>query len=147
VEPQALTVVHLTADDYEAVRAIWEAAGLPVKPGGRDSREQFVRQMAGDLQAVIGVKQGGELVGVVLTTHDGRKGWINRLAVRPEHRRKGIARQLIDEAERTLRAQGMQIIAALIEDGNAASLELFEQAGYSDFRGIHYLTKRDSDAV
>lgn len=145
--PQVLTVVHLTADDYEAVRAVWEAAGLPVKPGGRDSREQFFRQMTGDLQAVIGVKQGDELVGVVLTTHDGRKGWINWLAVRPEHRRKGIARRLIDEAERALRAQGMQIIAALIEDGNAASLELFEQAGYSDFRGIHYLTKRDSDAV
>jgi ribosomal protein S18 acetylase RimI-like enzyme len=147
VESQALTVVHLTADNYEAVRAVWEAAGLPVKPGGRDSREQFVRQMAGDLQAVIGVMQGDELVGVVLATHDGRKGWINRLAVRPEHRRKGIARRLIAEAERTLRAQGMQIIAALIEDGNTASLALFEQAGYSDFRDIHYLTKRESDAI
>lgn len=147
MESQALTVVHLTADNYEAVRAVWEAAGLPVKPGGRDSREQFVRQMAGDLQAVIGVMQGDELVGVVLATHDGRKGWINRLAVRPEHRRKGIARRLIAEAERTLRAQGMQIIAALIEDGNTASLALFEQAGYSDFRDIHYLTKRESDAI
>jgi N-acetylglutamate synthase len=147
VVPQELTLVHLTADDYDAIRDVWEAAGLPVKPGGRDSREQFARQMAGDVQSVIGVKQGGALMAVVLTTHDGRKGWINRLAVRPEFRRKGIARQLIAEAERTLRAQGMQIIAALIEGGNEASLTLFEQAGYSDYPDIHYLTKRESDVV
>lgn len=144
---QELAVVNLTADDYEAIRAVWEASGLPVRAGGRDSREQFERQMAGDLQRAIGVKQGDELVGVVLTTHDGRKGWINRLAVRPEFRRQGIARRLIAEAEQVLRAQGMQIIAALIEDDNHASLALFEQAGYSDYRSLHYLTKRDSDSV
>ena len=144
---QALTIVYLTADDYEAVRAVWEAAGLPVKPGGRDSREQFARQMAGGTQRVIGMKDGEQLVGVVLATHDGRKGWINRLAVRPEYRRRGIARRLIAEAEGALREQGMQIIAALVEDGNKASLALFEQAGYSDYHDIHYMTKRESDAV
>lgn len=145
--PQVLTVVHLTADDYEAVRAVWEAAGLPVKPGGRDSREQFFRQMTGDLQAVIGVKQGDELVGVVLTTHDGRKGWINRLAVHPDFRRRGAGKRLIAEAERLLHAQGIGIIAALIEDWNAPSLALFQGAGYTLHTDIHYLTKRDNDGV
>jgi len=147
VVSQELAVVNLTADDYEAIRAVWEASGLPVRAGGRDSREQFERQMAGDLQRAIGVKQGDELVGVVLTTHDGRKGWINRLAVRPDFRRRGAGKCLIAGAERLLHAQGIGIIAALIEDWNAPSLALFQGAGYSVHPDIHYLTKRDSDEV
>jgi len=147
VVSQELAVVNLTADDYEAIRAVWEASGLPVRAGGRDSREQFERQMAGDLQRAIGVKQGDELVGVVLTTHDGRKGWINRLAVHPDFGRRGAGKCLIAGAERLLHAQGIGIIAALIEDWNAPSLALFQGAGYSVHPDIHYLTKRDSDEV
>jgi N-acetylglutamate synthase len=141
------TVVRLTADDYDDVRELWEASGLPLKPGGRDSRQAFTRQMAGDTQTVIGLRAGERLIGVVLATHDGRKGWINRLAVHPDFRRRGAARQLIAAAERALREQGMQVIAALIEDWNQSSLALFKQAGYRVYPDIHYLTKRDSQDV
>jgi GNAT superfamily N-acetyltransferase len=93
---------------------------------------------------VIGARDGDRLVGVIVTTHDGRKGWINRLAVHPDDRRKGLGRRLISEAEQTLHDQGMQIIAALIENGNAASLTLFEHAGYVEYPGIHYVSKRQN---
>jgi ribosomal protein S18 acetylase RimI-like enzyme len=141
------TVVTLTTDDYDAVRELWELAGLPIRPGGRDSRAQFAAQLAGGTQTVIGARTGDRLVGVVMTTHDGRKGWINRLAVHPDYRRHGLGRRLIGEAERVLQRQGMRIIAALIEDGNDASLALFQQAGYSDYPGIHYLTKRENHDI
>ena len=37
------------------------------------------------------------------------------------------------------------VIAALIEHDNAASLALFQKAGYAEIdTGIHYVTKRDS---
>lgn len=137
----------LTADDYDAVSQLWQQAGLHVRLGGRDSREQFARQVADDRQTVIGVRDGDRLVGVVITTHDGRKGWINRLAVAPDYQRQGIARRLIGEAEQVLKSQGMQVIAALIEDWNKPSLALFAQAGYSDYEDIHYVTKRDSHEV
>jgi ribosomal protein S18 acetylase RimI-like enzyme len=141
------TVARLTVDDYEAVRDLWEQSGLPIKPGGRDSREQFSRQLSGGMQTVIGAWQGEQLVGVVVATHDARKGWINRLAIHPNFRRRGLGRRLITEAEDVLHAQGMQIIAALIEDGNEPSLELFRQAGYSEHADIHYMTKRHSQDV
>lgn len=140
-------LVTLTAADYDQVRALWETAGLPIRPHGRDSAEQFARQMAAGTQTVLGVQAGDRVIGVVLATHDGRKGWINRLAVHPDFRRKGIGRMLVEQAERVLRAQGLQIVAALIDDGNTASLALFEQAGYTRHPDIHYLTKRDSQDV
>lgn len=136
-------VVRLAAADYDAVRDLWEAAGLPIRPTGRDSQEAFARQCAGGTQTVIGLRDGGELIGVVVATHDGRKGWINRLAVHPNHRRRGAARRLIEEAEKVLWLQGMDVIAALIEGWNASSLACFEAAGYVFHSDIRYVSKRD----
>lgn len=141
------TVVILTADDYDAVRDLWIAAGLPIKPGGRDSREQFTAQLAGDTQTVIGLRAGEQLIGVIVATHDGRKGWINRLAIHPDFRCQGLGQRLIAAAEQVLRDQGMQVIAALIEGWNDSSLALFQKVGYSMHPDIHYLTKRDADDV
>lgn len=136
------------ASDYPRIIALWKAAGLSFKPQGRDSREAFERQLAGGTQTAIGVEtEEGELVGVVLATHDGRKGWINRLAVHPDYRRQGIARSLITAAEEVLRAQGIEIFAALIEPGNDASVELFLSAGYKDWPGMHYVSKRDREDI
>jgi ribosomal protein S18 acetylase RimI-like enzyme len=130
--------------DFERIIALWQAAGLTHKPNGRDTREAFARQLESGLQTVIGVEtEAGELVGVVLTTHDGRKGWINRLAVHPDYRRQGIARSLIAAAEERLREQGIEIFAAMVEPGNDESITLFAAAGYADWPGLHYFSKRD----
>jgi ribosomal protein S18 acetylase RimI-like enzyme len=141
-------VKRLTADDHSRIVALWEAAGLHCKPRGRDTREAFATQLASGIQTALGVEdEAGELIGVVLTTHDSRKGWINRLAVHPAHRRRGIAKKLIAAAEESLRGQGMHIIAALIEPGNEESVAFFEAVGYVDWPGMHYVSKRDSDKV
>jgi ribosomal protein S18 acetylase RimI-like enzyme len=136
----------LTLDDYERWMAIWQAAGLhSIRPNGRDSRQAFARQLDSGTHTMLGLELSGELVGVVLATHDGRKGWINRLAILPGYRRQGYAAHLVAEAERVLRDQGITIIAALIETGNDASLTLFRKLGYSELPGgIHYVSKRDS---
>lgn len=134
--------------EYDEIVALWEAAGLHFKPNGRDSREAFARQLDRGTQAALGVRtEDGRLVGVVLPTHDGRKGWINRLAVDPAFRRQGIALTLIRAAEDWLRAQGITIFAALIEPGNDTSLATFAAASYVDWPGLHYVSKRDTEDV
>jgi ribosomal protein S18 acetylase RimI-like enzyme len=76
-----------------------------------------------------------------------RKGWINRLAVDPNHQRHGIAKALVDEAEKVLRKHGAKIFCALVEDDNVASKEFFKKCGYVEHRDIIYFSKRDSEEV
>ncbi|MBN1311811.1 MAG: GNAT family N-acetyltransferase [Anaerolineae bacterium] len=134
---------RLTTTDYPRIVALWGAAGLHVRPNGRDSQEAFEGQMASGLQTAIGIEtESGDLVGIVLATHDGRKGWLNRLAVHPDWRRRGVAKMLIAAAEDALHQQGIDVIAALIEPGNAPSLELFLASGYEEYAGLHYVSKR-----
>ncbi len=144
----------LGINDYEAMMDLWERAGLStLRPFGRDSREAFARQSESSAtaqaehgqQTVLGLLTDDQLVGVVVATHDGRKGWINRLAIDSRHRRRGHANQLIDAAEELLRAQGIHVIAVLIKHENAESLALFQRAGYHLHDDIAYLSKRDSN--
>lgn len=91
---------------------------------------------------LLAVDENDRILGTVLATNDGRKGWINRLAVDPEMRNHGIARILVKEAEERLKQNGIGIIACLIEDWNSDSSEVFKHLGYNEFKGIKYLTKR-----
>ena len=82
------------------------------------------------------------LVAVAVLTHDGRKGWINRLAVDPIYRRQGLARRLVAEAERWFAQDlGLEVWAALIERHNDASLSLFDELGYGQ-PDVAYVSKR-----
>jgi len=140
--PNCLQVVHLDATHHAEIIDLWQRAGLHVRPAGRDSIEAFATQMATGVQTPIGLRDGERLVAVVLATHDSRKGWINRLAVDPDYRRQGLATRLIRLCEEHFQALGIDIWAALIEDWNAASLALFQQAGFTPADDITYASRR-----
>ena len=133
----------LTLDDYEAIMALWRRAGLTsIRPQGRDSREAFARQFASGVQHIVGLEHDSSLVAVIVVTHDGRKGWLNRLVVDPTHRSRGLARRLVTAAEQWLASQGIAVWAVLIEGGNDPSLQLFQSEGYVPGPHILYLSKR-----
>ena len=138
----------LGPDDYDDIISVWERAGLPFRPKGRDSREEITEQMNLDPEMFIGCFVDVELVGLVIGSYDQRKGWINRLAVVPEHQRKGIAKALVKRIEDILKGKGFRIIATLIEGDSPESMRLFTEAGYKRHYGdIEYLTKRESEDV
>jgi len=142
-----MEIRRLTINDYEEMVRLWLTAELPFKPKGRDHRETIAVEMKANPDFFLGAFENNHLVGVVIMSCDVRKGWINRLAVDPDHRHRGIAKALIAESERTLRKHGIRIFCALIEDYNAISKKLFKECGYVEHHGITYLSKRDSDEI
>jgi len=142
-----MEIRRLGINDYEEMIRLWSRAKLPFKPKGRDSREAIEKHMSANPNFFLGAFEDNHLVGSVIISCDMRKGWINRLAVDPDYRNRGIAKALISESERVLRKHGIRIFCALIEDYNTASKELFKKCGYVEHRDIVYFRKRDSDEV
>lgn len=136
------TIRPLTAYDHEALIALWNAAGLPCKPEGRDARCAFVQQLAMPQVRYMGAFEQGRLIGSALATHDGRKGWINRVSVHPDHRRRGLGSELVRACESWLETCGIGIFACLIEGWNETSRQLVRANGYELFEGVSYFTKR-----
>jgi len=143
-----ITIRRLTINDYDRIIELWKRASLPFKPKGRDSFEAVKKQMEAEPELFLGAFHGERLVGTVIGSYDFRmKGWINRLAVDPAYRRKGVAQKLIAEMEKILKSKGAAIIAALIELPNPASINLFKKLGYTVHHNIVYVTKRESNEV
>jgi ribosomal protein S18 acetylase RimI-like enzyme len=142
-----MEIRELTIDNYEDIIRLWTRANLPYKQKGRDRKEAIAAEMESNPDFFLGAFEGSHLAGIVIMSCDERKGWLNRLAVDPDYRHRGIAKALIAEAEKTLRKRDVRIFCALIEDYNTASKKLFKECGYVEHHDIMYFSKRDSNDV
>jgi GNAT superfamily N-acetyltransferase len=129
---------------YHQITGLWAESGLKFKPHGRDSQESMAKEMKLDGVQYFGYYENEVLLGVALANYDGRRGWINRLAIHPDYRGKGIAGKLIEECERFLKSKGAVVLAALIEDINEPSMTCFEKAGFVCEKEWLYFAKRES---
>lgn len=140
----AVLIHELGPDGIGDVHAVWREAGLHFRPDGRDSFEHLIGEVEAGTAFLLGAFDDGRLVGVVLGTHDGRKGWINRLAVLPGARRTRVGLTLISACEEEFRRRGIGIVASLVEGRNEAGNELFQTAGFAS-HDITYFRKPIED--
>ena len=138
------TLRPLHSSDMESLYDLWEAAGLPFRPKGRDREDRLGSHLDGPLVGGWGAFVGSQLVAATLTSSDGRKGWIERAATRPEHRKAGLARALVAAAVQSLKESGALVIAALVEEENTPSRRLFESLGFVDSPTLLYYSLRDN---
>jgi len=137
-----INIRKLTIEDYDGLCALWEEARLPYRPNGRDTRDNIATQIECDCSIYLVAEEDGRLVGAILGTHDSRKGRLNRLAVSPDHRGRGIATMLVRAVEETCIELGIEIFACQIEDWNTTSMSIFDHLGYTRHNDIIYFTKR-----
>jgi len=142
-----MEIRKLTINNYEEIIKLWMRASLLYKQKGRDRKEAIAAEMKANPEFFLGAFEDNRLVGMVIISCDMRKGWLNRLAVDPDYRHCGIAKELISESEKILRKHSIRIFCALIEDYNTASKKLFNECGYVEHRDIIYFSKRDSNEV
>jgi ribosomal protein S18 acetylase RimI-like enzyme len=114
--------------DYENVVGLWRAAGLILRPG--DELDGIKLKLQRDPDLFLLAEDDGKIVGVVMGAWDGRRGWINHLAVSPGRQRQGIGHALVDELEGRLSRKGAKKVNAQIYRSNTQSFDFFKSVGY-----------------
>jgi ribosomal protein S18 acetylase RimI-like enzyme len=73
-----------------------------------------------------------EVVGSVMAGYDGRRGWINYLAVLPTYRRRGLGTTLMATAEGHLTELGCRKVNLQVRESNPDVVSFYVALGYMD---------------
>lgn len=130
-------------DDEASVVPLWRDCGLVVP--WNDPHKDIQRKLLVQPEMFLVACLDDVVIGTVMAGYDGHRGWINYLAVHPDHRRGGIGKRLMEEAERLLRQAGCPKINLQVRSGNAVAIGFYERIGFKT-DGVVSLGKRlDSD--
>src|SRR3954469_9617811 len=101
-----MSVVRTAAvGDVPAVLALW-ARARSANASTPDTPESVERLLATDPGALLVAEREGAIVGALIAAWDGWRGGMYRLAVDPDHRRRGIATALVRAGEARLAGLG-----------------------------------------
>jgi ribosomal protein S18 acetylase RimI-like enzyme len=114
--------------DEPAVILLWKSCDLlrPWNDPKRDIRRKLEVQPEMFLVGCL----NEELVATAMAGYDGHRGWVNYLAVAPEHQGKGLGRAIMAEAEMRLEEAGCPKVNVQVRGTNASAIEFYERIGY-----------------
>lgn len=121
-------------EDYDSVIKLWVDCGL-IKNAGQATVDQL-SAFTEKGTFLLYHDGSGQILGTVMGAWDGWRGWIYKLAVAREQRRKGIGTKLLNQVAKALSGKGATIIRAYVESQNTASLSLFRKQGYQEMDGF-----------
>ena len=116
------------SSDQPAVILLWEKCDLvrPWNDPAKDIRRKLEIQPE---MFIVGVLTE-ELVATAMAGYEGHRGWINYLAVAPEHQGKGFGRAIMAEAEKLLEQAGCPKVNVQVRESNSSAIEFYQRIGY-----------------
>jgi len=115
--------------DREGLVRLWSVCGL-VRPWNDPDRD-IDRKLARDPENLLVVEHDGALVGSVMVGYEGHRGWVNYLAVDPDHQGRGLGRRLMERAEEILGRLGCAKVNLQVRSSNEAAIGFYSRIGYS----------------
>jgi ribosomal protein S18 acetylase RimI-like enzyme len=112
-----------------AAIALWHETGL-TRPWN-DPDADLQRALDGPSSTVLAALDDSDaLLGTAMVGHDGHRGWVYYLAVRPGAQRQGIGRALMHACEEWVHRCGVPKIQLMVRSANASVITFYEQLGY-----------------
>lgn len=115
-------------EDYAATIALWQACNILLSKS--DSRESIKKILDRDADLFLVVEQDQAIIGAVMGRYDGRRGWVQHLAIAPDFQGQQLGSQLVQELERRLQAKGCEKVNLLVRPDNASVQKFYQQLGF-----------------
>lgn len=128
-------------EDYEKVYDLWihtEGMGLNTTD---DSKEGIAKYLLRNPNTCFVAEENGELVGVIMSGHDGRRGFIHHMTVKTEYRNKGIGSKLVNLALTALEQEGIHKVALVVFEDNILGNTFWEKVGFTVRDDLLYRNK------
>jgi len=117
-------------NDEDGVTDLWNRCGL-TRPWN-DPRKDIARKLSIQPEWFLVGVRNDQVIATVMVGYEGHRGWINYLAVDPDHQRAGFGRAMMAEAERILMDLGCPKINLQIRNDNQKAIAFYERIGFTD---------------
>lgn len=116
-------------DDLAGVDALWREV-FPDDPPWNRAAVAVPAKCAVQPELFLVAVDSQQVVGTVMGGYDGHRGWVYALAVKPSHRRHGIASQLMAALEQRLVARGCGKLNLQVRASNTGVVAFYRALGY-----------------
>ena len=104
-----------------------------------DTIEKLERKLTHDKHFMLAFEESGEIVGFVMASFDGWAAIFWHFCVHPDHRKKGIAKTLLEEIKARLRLVGADKMYGLVMSTNKRMLDYSKKNGFNFFLADHVI--------
>ena len=116
--------------DEQAVIDLWQDCGLVV--AHNDPRKDIARKLEVGRDLFLVGLDNGEIVASVMGGYEGHRGWVNYLAVSPNHQRKSYGTLMMRALEKKLLALGCPKLNLQIRSSNESVIRFYASIGYGE---------------
>ena len=121
------TYRNATVEDIPQMLKLWREFWQPQR-----YENSLERKIVKDPDLVYVAESDGCIVGTIIGGYDEWWAWIYRVAVHPEHQRRGIASHLFSEIHQRLAARGADAACLIASPSNEAMCDLLRKLGYQE---------------
>jgi len=139
-----ISIREMDISDYDTVIELWhQSEGLLLREA--DSREHIARYLKRNPGLSFVALRQKQIVGAVLVGTDGRRGYLQHLAVSPDHRHQGIGSQLVSESIRALESIGILKTHLFVIHDNRGVQTFYEKLGWFPRDEVRMYSYNSSD--
>lgn len=131
----------MTSADYNQVYALWMNTPNMGLNNLDDSKEGIKRYLKRNPSTCFVAEDGGNVVGAILSGHDGRRGFIYHTTVMETYRKQGIGKKLVEEAVNALAQEGIHKVALVVFGRNESGNAFWEHMGFESRTDLVYRNK------
>ncbi|MFN2159028.1 MAG: GNAT family N-acetyltransferase [Anaerolineales bacterium] len=123
-------IKEMQIEDYDEIHALWQSINEIVlsEVDTRESIARFLERNPGFSYIAI---VEDKIVGAVLCSHDGRRGYLDHLAVEETHRLQGIGKALVLRCLYNLMRVGIRRWNLYVFEGNQEAIKFWKKVGWS----------------
>ena len=134
-----MQIRRYSSSDQSSIITLWERCGL-IRPWN-DPKKDINRKLKAQPELFFVGVLDGVLIASAMAGYEGHRGWINYLAVSPDHRQKGYGRIIMQEVERQVEIIGCPKINLQIRESNTIAINFYKKLGY-DIDEVSMMGKR-----
>lgn len=137
----------MTIDDYEKVYNLWMSCKNMGFNNLDDSKEGIERFLKRNPKTSFVAEESEQIVGIILSGHDGRRGYIYHMSVAEDYRNQGIAKKLLKKSLDALKEEGINKVALLVFNKNDIGNSFWESQGFTIRNDVLYRNMALTDMI